>query len=287
MPQELRQTLDLIVLGKDAAAEQSVPEQSGCQQRPGEPEVSVADSVDLCRTISAIRAMRKSGNFPEGTPRDDIWDRVFAPLAVLSDEATILDRFFLTSYLLTENHGKDRRIGHVEWFIRSLDRTLLPGSTARILGEWPATLSEDQVRDLLDERLAPLVGSGHIARIQIVLAAAWDKQETGRRAPGSRYGAHNRHLRFSCGMAVKTEEGFDRFKDSRIKGVDGVTWTLVSSPDRLKDLGRGEATVTQQQTRVAVELPGPRTVKFPTSVVRAGGERTRRAGPALNASDAL
>lgn len=271
LPQELWQTLDLLVLSEEAAARQGIPRQSGSSQRAGEPELSVADSVDLCDTIKAVRELRNHGNFPVGTPRNDIWARLLAPLAAISDEATIFDRFFLKNYLLASSHRNDRRVQHVGWLIRSLVRTLLPGSTIRILGEWPEVLSEDQVRTLAGERLAPLVGSGHVARIEVVLAAAWPKGENRRGTERSGYGAHNRHLRFSCGLSVMTHEGFDRFRTSKITGVDGFTWTLVSSPDRLKDLGRSEGTVTHHKVRVEVQIPArPETAASPTAGLMAG-----------------
>lgn len=254
LPQELGQSLDLFVLGKDAAVGQAVPERSGYWRRPEEPEFAVADSADVCLTIKEIRTMHKLGNFPERTSRKEIWDRLIAPLAALSDEVTILDRFFLTKYLRTKNLSKDPYVGHVKWLIESLGRGLLPGSTIRILGEWPEVntsgrlepLPESQVRDRAGERLTPLVRSGQVKGIRVVLAKAW---------AGNRRGAHNRHLRFSCGIAVTTHEGFDRLRDPAINGVDGFTWTLVSSSDRLADLGRAESTVTHHDVRLEMRFP--------------------------------
>lgn len=241
---ELQQTIDLIVLSEGSAEKQGLTNDAGSLQRPGEPELSVADSIDHCDTVKTVRNLRHRGNFPAGTSRDEIWDLIFAPLAEISHEVTLLDRYFLT------NASAD----HAKWLLRALDRTLMPASNLRLLGEWDAKWSRDQAFDVARERAGRLVGSGRIANVEIVLAASWDRGPSARRAMTTTYGPHNRHLRFSCGAAITSTEGFDRLRP-KIQGVDGFTWNVVTAPDRLGDLGKSEAAVADQPVRVVLQVP--------------------------------
>lgn len=259
IPQDIRDSVDLIVLGESARKRQDVPEIAGfgytksskcwctaCSTRRGEPELSVSESVAYCDTVKSIRELRERGNFPEGTARQDVWNAVFAPLAKLSSEVTILDRFFLR-----HDSGRD----HAVWFVKALDREMPPGSNLRLLGEWPPDTDGQQAEAAVRDRLQRLVGSGNLERVSVTLSAAWDKGPHSRRAESTKYGPHNRRIRFSCGFAVSSEEGFDRLGTKKITGADGFTWKVIRSPERIAEFGRMEAIVTGQPTRLEFRMP--------------------------------
>ena len=246
LPPDLVRSVDVLVVSEASGEAQGVPTFPGHMTRSGEPELTYLDSFAHSAAADAVRALRDRGNFPQGSSRHDIWDAVLQPLAQISVEATLLDRFFLT-----KPSGD-----HAKWLITNLDRSLRDGAHLRILGEWDASWTEQQARDVAHKRVAPHVGSGRIASVEVILAAAWDRSgPTSRRPRNAPYGPHNRHLRFSCGMAVTAVEGFDRLRQRTVEGVDGFTWGLVSSADRLGDLGRSEDVVASQPTLVLVHLP--------------------------------
>ncbi len=246
LPLDLSSDVDVLVVSDVSGHAQGVPESPGFVCRNDGPELAYLDSFAHCATANTVRGLRDRGNFAQGSSRDEIWDAVLRPLAQISDEATLLDRYFLTK--ASGDHAK--------WLVRSLDGALRDGAHLRILGEWDPSWSEQQALEVAHQRVAPHIGSGRIGSAEVILAAAWDRNGAqSRRAKNTPYGPHNRHLRFSCGLAVTSAEGFDRLRQRTVEGIDGFTWGLASSADRLGDLGRSEDVVASQPKRVLVHLP--------------------------------
>ena len=119
--------MDLVVTSEVSANRHGVPMNTGYSQRVGEPELSLADSVTHCNTITTVRRVRSEGHFPQGSLRADIEDVLFAPLAALSTHVTVLDRFFLAHALDPKPHDRD----HLDWLVRSLGVSMLPNSSLR------------------------------------------------------------------------------------------------------------------------------------------------------------
>ena len=98
---------------------------------------------------------------------------------------------------------------------------------------------------MVDKRVAPLIGNGQLRQIEIVLAH-WPKRQDN--------GPHNRHLRFSCGVAVSSDEGFDRLDSRQIQGIDGFSWRGITAASLLGDLAKRENVIATQQPRVVIPL---------------------------------
>ncbi len=137
IPASLRGLMDLIVASEVSAGLHGVPTPVGYSKRDGEPELSLADSVEHCNTITGVRQVRSEGHFPQGSLRADIEHALFAPLAVLSTHVTILDRFFLAHALDPKSDDRD----HLEWLVRSLEASMRPNSSLRLLCELPELVS--------------------------------------------------------------------------------------------------------------------------------------------------
>lgn len=244
LPEDLHETLDLIVVSETAAERQHLPLEVGFAQREREPELCVAESFTNCATVERVQRLRGRGNFPPSTAREAIWKAVFALPAELSTEATLLDRYFLNDLLRGRGRGRD----HAEWFIRALDRTMAHNSSLRLLCEVPADgnppkpLTEEKLKRAVRDRIIPIVGRGRLAKLEVVLAPWFKLHED---AP------HNRHLRFLSGVAITTPEGFDRLDKQEVAGIDGFSWSAVTSASMLGDLGKREDVILRHRdTRV-------------------------------------
>ena len=221
VPKELLALAELIFVRDEVAAQRGLPLE-GYARRDDEPELSVAESAMHCNTIRQLREMRDRGNFPMGTPRSTIWAAVFAAPVRASTEVTLLEYHFL-NHALTPKTGARR--DHLEWLVGEFGRMLKPGSTFRILSELPEIrkgerISPARAAAILRPRIQPLLGGGNLERVEVVLAP-WPG--------GLQMRPHNRHLRFSCGVAISTSEGFDHLSSPRVAGLDGFTWQAVTS----------------------------------------------------------
>lgn len=239
LPSEVRAHLDLVVVSEQAAQQRGIPVE-GYAQQPGEPEISVAESVTNCATIGRVQALRARGIYPTGTSRQVVWDEVFAVVAGFSTEATLLDGFFLAHVLETKTSPRD----HAEWLVRKLDSSLIPGSSLRMFCFLPKGVESDEAERTLQELISPLIGGGNLSHVTVVLAP----EGGGARLP------HDRHLRFSCGVAVTSEEGFDRLGTEPIYGVDGFTWNPVLLPEMLGQLAKRESVYLRRSNKVEFQI---------------------------------
>lgn len=249
LPEPLRSLADLVIVSERACSDRAPLRVNGFDKRVGEPEVALADSITQCQTIESARFLRELGNFRADTQRDDIWDEVFAAPAALSTEATLLDRFFLEHVL----NGKSRDLrDHVEWLIGKLDESMSDGSTLRLLCGWPVVrgskklFPRNRIEASVRKRIASCIGDGRLDRIQVILTP-WPKRQDG--AP------HNRHIRFNAGVAISTEEGFDRLDQTAIQGIDGFSWRPITSATLLGDLTTRENVICTHPDRFELQVP--------------------------------
>lgn len=248
LPEPLRSAIDLLVVPDRVAQGRQLLTDDGFESRPGEPELTLADSIRHCQTIDKLRRMRQQGNFAQSASRETVWEELFVPLARLSTEATLLDRYFLEHLFKgAKRDGRD----HAEWLITSMDRDLAAGSTVRLLCGWPsdrdrnAPMDEATLRSRLRDRLGPILGPGRLAGVTVVFAR-WPSRK--------RDGPHNRHLRFSCGFAITSQEGFDRLDSTRIVGIDGFTWGAITSEQTLADLQSREDVILKSHPQIEIRL---------------------------------
>lgn len=274
MPASLLELMDLIVASEVSANRHEVPTSTGYSRRDGEPELSLADSVEHCNTITAVRQLRSEGHFAQGSLRTDIEDTLVVPLAALSTHVTLLDRFFLAHALDPKTDDRD----HLEWLVRSLGLSIRPNSSLRLLCELPEPVSRavseqrklekngfhdeadrkrrevnQMYRDIqakMRARIEPLLGA-RLTTVEVVLAR-WPWKQEDR--------PHNRHVRFNCSIAIGCHEGFDHLDSTAIRGIDGFTWQAVTASRVLDDLARREQMVIKGWPRrdFKIEAARPR-----------------------------
>lgn len=230
---------DLIVVAAAVAVRKGFDD-LGFVHPPGEPEQVTIDSVSRCETLEAIRERRERGNYSAGVAREDVWKEVFAPLAATSSECTVLDRYLLKG-LVERRSGLD----HLRWILTRLEDSMPPGSRVRILAEVPDGSRTLREYEQLARQRGLRAASAKSDTIRVTLAP-W--RLTSDRGP------HDRHMRFSCGSAIGVEEGFDRLRQSRIWGVDGLSWKHYIHPEALQALISRERYVLEHQQRLEFEL---------------------------------
>ncbi|MDO5676808.1 MAG: hypothetical protein Q4G35_04790 [Propionibacteriaceae bacterium] len=214
---ELADALDLVVVSSSVLDKKGLGA-TGYGQMPGEPELAALEAVDSCDSVRKVRALHAGGGFPSGTDRETVWRTVMLPLARASREVTLFDRYLL------ERFGQGSyRANHVSWLIERLDQACAPNSTVRLL----CALNDSHERGTIGSDFEREVIRAPLKNMTVKLVMAPWKAGHGDR------GAHNRHLRFSCGMGLAIEEGFDRFGSARISGPDGFALNPLTTADAL------------------------------------------------------
>lgn len=248
LPELLRSLADLVVISERASGDRETVRTNGFEMREGEPELTLADSITHCQTVTRARSLRELGNYRANTQRDVIWNEVFAVPAGVSTEATLLDHFFLEHLL----NGKSRNArDHAEWLIGRLDNSMAQGSTLRLLCGWPIDrrssdpFPRTRLIASVRTRIAPLLGSGRLARINLALAP-WPKRHDD--------GPHDRHLRFNAGVAISTDEGFDRLDSREVQGIDGFSWRGITAAALLGDLATREGVISNHPERLELQV---------------------------------
>lgn len=239
---DFARAVELAIVSDEIATIRGIPLAKGFKGRPDEPEFALPDSVDVCTTVRRMQDLRTRGNFAAGKKRDDVWEQLFALPATLSNDVTVLDRYFLKE-VLRANPAKER--DHAQWLLRRLARSVQPNSSLRLLCELPGDISEAAARDRLLRRLAPSVDHGNFNSVEAVLAP-WPSASAKR--------PHNRHIRFSCGIAVSTDEGFDRLDQATLQYLEGFTWRVATDRDRIASWSKRERSIVTSLDRLEVRV---------------------------------
>ncbi len=252
LPTALKDHVDLVVVRGSLAEVRGIPIETGYAKRSFEPEVSLPDSVRRSSTVKGLRQQRSRGSYGKGEERESVWREVLAHAAALSTEATILDRYFLT-HLLTPK-GKSKR-DHHHWLLRKLDQSMQPGASVRVISELPPIgrgaagtpaprMAASDVERVIGAGLASLVGAGSVTELHIVLAPWPQRWEDG---------PHNRHIRFSCGVALCTSEGLDYLDKPKL--ISPFTWQAATSAHWLGELSSSEQVILRARDRLEMTLP--------------------------------
>ena len=246
-PREVATSADLVVVGSDVARRVGF-EDEGFTASLGGPELVMPDVIRRCMTVRRLIDLSQSGNFPEGTTRDSIWTEVMAPLAAVSEEATILDRYLLSDLSPSRHLG-----GHVPWLLQRLNRAAPRMRYVRLLAGVPRPwnprtgnrmpIASDELDGILREAVRRLMIDVTVK----VVVAPW--------GISNEKGPHDRHMRFSCGSAIGVEEGFDRLNGNRVWGLDGLSWKHLVRPEALQGLKKREDYVLGHPDRIELLLP--------------------------------
>lgn len=252
LPIELGSLLDLVVVRESLASLRGIPAGTGFARRATEPELSLPDSVRRSSTIKCLRRQRVRGSFAKGESRETVWREVLARPAALSKSATILDRYFLTDLLASK--GTPNRDHHA-WLLRNLSQAMQQGSSICVLSELPVIdkraagqpprMAAKDAERILRRALGPLVGKGNINECHIILAP-WP--------PRWEDGPHNRHIRFSCGVALCASEGLDYLDRSQL--LSPFTWQAATSADWIGELSLAEQVIRRAKRRFELSLHG-------------------------------
>lgn len=240
LPTSPLKDLDLAVVSRRVASLRHLPDQ-GFTGRTEPPELSTAVAVGKCETVRQIQELERNQHYPVGTQRSQIWNDRFAPLARVATEIWILDRFLFVNYA-----GKgDAGIKHVKWLLDSLSEELEATPVP------VAILAEDRLPRTgwkndadLKSKLAIWLKESQFNKkrpgLLNVYLAPWTEAELkslgedGQPRKGGK--PHNRHIRFNTWAALTTEEGFDRFNQSKIWGEDGMSlYRVLTHPDSADD----------------------------------------------------
>lgn len=162
-------------------------------------ELARAGRIDDSRTIERLEDLQKRASIPTGTPWDTAWDDYFAPLARVSREVNVFDRY-LFSGLKYDKRKTGRKIEYLARLLQALDRDLPPKSTVNLFA-----LNGEELK-----KNSPSAQLFTIDTIGEVLTRVRVRPREGRlHVYLSRHLDHDRHIRFSCGHAIKSGAGFD------------------------------------------------------------------------------
>lgn len=232
------------VLGADAATALGIDAQTGFLSVGTHELVRSRRSPEAPR-LNAFAAIAGRGMYPKLTSRDTVFDEVLKPLAQCSQDVVIADQYLYNP--LVRRGARDRRSTEmVGWMLNRLSRHCPPGSTVTLIGG-----VGDQGQPATAAGAAELVRAAwnpSRARVErvTVLGANWKGERL----------AHDRHLMFGCGMAVKFNAGLDRLRDPQLWDEDGTWWTHVWNPVALAALRDSEGRMRAATGR-GVAVPNP------------------------------
>lgn len=202
-------------------------------------EVAVPGSLSQSSQYRALLDLVEAGSFREGTPRQEVWNRLLGPLSSVSKEITLFDKYLFSRLF-------DVADEQITWLLKQMDQTVPMGATVKLYaarGTSGAYGSEQVPSDHREaERLLRQYLPNkfdRIGNVEVVLA------ESGR----ARHMHHDRHIRFGSGSAVELPSGFDRLEPARLR--DDFGFTYRSAPAALAGLAAREQQVrTAQGTHV-------------------------------------
>ncbi|MCW3159471.1 hypothetical protein [Micropruina sonneratiae] len=166
-------------------------------------ELTLPSAIDECETITSLRTLREATVIQAGTNRTEIWARYFSPLARLSTEVSISDRYLFSGLLVRRQLPESAE--YLIWLLDSLDRDLPPSAKVSIYAYNGAKLAKDSTK-----KEAEPFGIEEVAKVLRRLNH-WNR-------PGQLHVfltdtlSHPRTINFNCGHALRADAGFDHFK---------------------------------------------------------------------------
>lgn len=212
--EQLRAVVDLLVLadssdrtpGLTPTVERALYDDDGFASFANGPELALASAVDQSQTVHRVKALQRETIIPAGTLRNAVWDTYFRPLARVSTEVNIFDRFLFSGLLKTSKFNGNASL--LLWLLSSLDRDLPRSATVNLFarsGDRVAAENHDKTAQPysvgnISDAVKKLRGWKRDGRLHLYLDDSLD---------------HDRHFRFSCGHAIMSQGGFDRLRFNR------------------------------------------------------------------------
>ena len=237
--EQLQPVIDLLVLGSagDRAPglaptiERALYDDHGCASFAEGPEVALSSAIDQSETVHRLKALHRETVIPAGVLRNAVWDTYFRPLARVSSEVNIFDRFLFSG--LIKRRGFNGSDSLLRWLLRSLDRDLPPDAVVNLFAR-----SGDRVaRENHDQTAMPYSVADISAAVK---RSGWQRDGQLHLYIDDAL-HHDRHLRFSCGHAIMPQGGLDqlRFRDGAL--VKPFSYAYVPPGDGLNRRADEEA----------------------------------------------
>ena len=222
--------LDIAVLGNSGASAIGISEDKGIlEDIDSQVEIATVVATPHTRTVTHYRELADIAILPHRAERETFWDEVLRPIATASKAASVLDGYLLTRLWDKEDNlpmSRSRDAGHVEWILDHLDSTMRPGSELELICAYDRNKSHytaDESADVIRDSWSPL-SHGRLTKVTLTLVE---------RQKGF---THDRHIRFSTGVAITLPAGFDRLRAARVWDQDGMAWNYKWRPDAIKGL---------------------------------------------------
>lgn len=211
LPAELSGKIDLIVLSDHLITHHGYSEQGHGREADG-PELSAIDVISECEVVQRARRIRDTDRYAKGADRAQVWEELFRTPTELSQEVALLDRYLLSS--LKEAYP---RLDHVRWLLDRLEEDCRPNTALKVL----CAKEDGWTAGWLRPELERLLGLPRLNLSVEFVLAPWKKWRGRTKVKGP----HDRHIRFSCGVAMPVEEGFDRLEHATLR--DNFSWKFL------------------------------------------------------------
>ncbi len=192
-------------------------------------ELATFGATPHTRAVAHYRELAETAVLPYNADRDTFWNDVLRPVATASKRATILDGYLLTSLWNKEDNLPRSRswvTEHVAWMLDHLDSIMRAGSEVELICAYePHKLhyNADASADLIRDWWGP-TSAGRLSKVTLTLIE---------RQKGF---THDRHIRFSTGVAITVAAGFDRLRSPRVGDEDGMAWAYKWRRDAISGL---------------------------------------------------
>lgn len=226
--------LDVAVLCNANAAALGISDEDGIlDDANSHVELATFGATPHTRIVAHYRELTETALLPYNADREGFWNEVLRPVAAASKKATVLDGYLLTSLWKKEdNLPRSRRwdIEHVAWMLDHLDSTMRARSEVELICAYePHKLhfNAEASAALIRKWWAP-TPAGRISKVALTLIE---------RQKGF---THDRHIRFSTGVAITIPAGFDRLRSPRVWDEDGMAWAYKWRRDAVNGLRERE-----------------------------------------------
>lgn len=210
--------VDVAVMGTAGAAAIGISEAEGIlDDADSHVELATVVATPHTRTISRYRELAETAVVPYDAARDTFWNDVLAPVATASKKVTVLDGYLLTTLWNKEDNlpgSRTRPAEQVQWLLQHLDTAMKPGSEVELICAYEAHKSyydADASADMIRDYWSP-PREGNLTKVTLTLV----KRQRGF--------THDRHIRFSTGVALTFAAGLDRLRSPHVWDEDGMTW---------------------------------------------------------------
>jgi hypothetical protein len=174
-------------------------------------DVARIGAAAFAGTLADLKTLRDGGVIAHGESRERLWDDVLRPLAQVTRQFTVLDRYLFSS-LADAVAGGRAASGFVAWLLRHIDAEARDGcelTLAGFRGEPGKAPADGAAAAALVSQVLELT-SGRLGKVELLVVQ-----------PAS-YLPHDRHITSSVGVGITFPASFDVFSRETIAKREGV-----------------------------------------------------------------